>query len=131
MGQRFEWRYGGKKERKRVIEERGEGCDSLLILERVMGDERRQIARLVRGEETRTPGTKKSNAGNGGRLELALESESSFGDDKRGEGHGISEALVVVTVLVMLKKEIDRMRGWQIATIGKILYPFICGIVPS
>jgi hypothetical protein len=104
-----------------VAEARGEGCDNLLILERVMGDERRQVARLVRGEETRTPGTKKSNAGNGGRLELALEGEWSSGDAVKGGGSGISEAVVVVTVLVMLKKEIDRMRGWQAVAIGKLL----------
>lgn len=118
---RFEWRYGGRKERKRVAEARGEGCDNLLILEWVMGDERRQVARLVRGEETRTPGTKKSNAGNGGRLELSLEGEWLSGDGMEGRGSGISEAVVVVTVLVMLKKEIDRMRGWQAVVIGKLL----------
>lgn len=120
-GRRFEWRYGGRKERKRVEEAREEGCDTLLILERVMGDERRQIARLVRGEETRTPGTKKSNAGNGGRLELSLEGEWSSGDGVKGEGSGISESVVVATVLVMLKKEIDRMRGWQAVAIGMLL----------
>ena len=122
-GRRFEWRYGGRKERKRVQEARGEGCDNLLILEWVMGDERRQIARLVRGEGTRTPGTKKSNAGNGGRLELSLEGEWSSGDGVEGGGSGISEPMVVVTVLVMLKKEIDRMRGWQAVAIGKIMIP--------
>ncbi|KFZ05901.1 hypothetical protein V501_07914 [Pseudogymnoascus sp. VKM F-4519 (FW-2642)] len=122
-GQRFEWRYGGRKERKRVAEARGEGCDNLLILERVMGDERRQVARLVRGEETRTPGTKKSNAGNGGRLELSLEGEWSSGDGVDKGGSGISEAVVVVTVLVMLKKEIDRMRGWQAVVIAGVLGP--------
>ena len=57
--------------------ERREGCQSLLLLERVegegKGEVRTLVARFVRGEETRTPGTEASHAGNGGRLEMALE----------------------------------------------------------
>lgn len=97
--------------------ERREGCQSLLLLERVegegKGEVRTLVARFVRGEETRTPGTKASHAGNGGRLEMALE---RGGEDLFAGGVG--EEVVVATVLVMLKKEVDRRRGAQIAMIG-------------
>lgn len=116
-GRRYEWRYGSKSERRGVEGERREGCQSLLLLERVegegKGEVRTLVARFVRGEETRTPGTKASHAGNGGRLEMALE---RGGEDLFAGGVG--EEVVVATVLVMLKKEVDRRRGAQIAMIG-------------
>ncbi|KAH8587695.1 hypothetical protein B0O99DRAFT_641099 [Bisporella sp. PMI_857] len=98
----YRWRYVGKKERNM-------GVDNLLILEREGGPKDwNMIARLKRGESTRTPGTKKRDAGNGGRLEMflggILESEEL-------------EIIIVVTCLVMLKKEIDRLRGAQIAVL--------------
>lgn len=119
-GRRYEWRYGSKSEKRGVEGERGEGCHCLILLERVegegKGEVRTLVARFVRGEETRTPGTKKSHAGNGGRLEMALE---------RGGvdlfAGGVGEEVVVATVLVMLKKEVDRLRGGQIAVIGVCL----------
>lgn len=124
-GRRYAWRYGDKAERRRVEGERGEACNCLLVLEELRGEgkmvERRVVARLVRGEETRTAGTKASHAGNGGRLEMRL-GEGEWGvADGLGEDGEIEEEVVVATVLVMLKKEIDRMRGWQIAMIGTFL----------
>ncbi|OBT53009.1 hypothetical protein VE04_06233 [Pseudogymnoascus sp. 24MN13] len=116
-GRRYQWRYGGSSERRGVEGDRGEGCNSLLLLERVEGEGKEEVrttvARFVRGEETRTAGTKKSCAGNGGRLEMALERDGvdTFAD-------GIGEEVVVATLLVMLKKEVDRRRGAQIAVIG-------------
>ncbi|OBT46920.1 hypothetical protein VE00_02006 [Pseudogymnoascus sp. WSF 3629] len=128
-GRRYQWRYGGSSERRGVEGDRGEGCHSLLLLERVEGEGKEEvkttIARFVRGEETRTPGTKKSCAGNGGRLEMALERDGvdTFTDR-------IVEEVVVATVLVMLKKEVDRRRGAQIAVIantkGTLLPWYIC-----
>lgn len=118
-GRRYQWRYGGSTEKRGVEVERGEGCHSLLLLEKVEGEGKEEvrtlIARFVRGEETRTAGTKASHAGNGGRLEMALE---RVGEDMFVEG--IVEEVVVATVLVMLKKEVDRLRGGQIAVIGRL-----------
>ncbi|OAF57047.1 hypothetical protein VC83_06023 [Pseudogymnoascus destructans] len=109
-GRRYQWRYGGSSERRGVEGDRGKGCHSLLLLERVEGEGkegiRTTVARFVRGEETRTPGTKKSCSRNGGRLEMAL--DRAGGEDMFAGG--IGEEVVVVTVLVMLKKEVDRRR---------------------
>lgn len=120
-GRRYQWRYGSSSEKRGVEVERGEGCHSLLLLEKVEGEGKEEVrtlvARFVRGEETRTAGTKASHAGNGGRLEMALERE---GDDMFSER--IVEEVVVATVLVMLKKEVDRLRGCQIAFIGMFPY---------
>jgi hypothetical protein len=121
-GRRWEWRYGDKRERKRVQEESGEECNSLLILDAVSGEERtgkrRQAARLIRGEDSRTPGSKKTHAGNGGRLEICLPDADAPNDREERWNEGLTEVVVVVTALVMLKKEIDRMRSRQIVTIG-------------
>jgi hypothetical protein len=98
---KFEWRYCGKKERNRA----GENISNLLVLEKIVGiseqgDEKRQVAQLVRGEFTRTPGTKFWHSGNGGRLEMRLVDDLG--------ATLIDEVTVVVTCLVMLKKELDR-----------------------
>ena len=142
----WEWRYGSRDERMRVGEEIGEGADSLLLLERVgkIGDvgedgklkngdgegQRKCVARLVRGPGSRTVGSKKNSGGNGGRLELCFSSNSQTssrlweeddGDSLlRGEEDdvGMDEVTVVTTVLAMLKREVDYMRGWQMAAIG-------------
>ena len=102
----FEWRYAGRKER-------GEGISSLLVLEKVADGGRVRVAQLVRGEETRSPGSTGSSAGNGGRLEMCLDD-----GDEKGKGQVVDEVTVVSTVLVMLKKEIDRRRALQIAMIS-------------
>ena len=67
---------------------------NLLVLYR--GAEK--VAELVRNDETRTEGTGKGYAGNGGELML---------------GGGVDEAVAVATVCVMLKREIDRRRVVQ------------------
>ena len=73
-------------------------------------EERTKVAQIVRSDETRTPGTKECYAGNGGRLEMRLSDE---------EGRKVvDEVSVVVTALVMLKKEIDRLRATQIAVMS-------------
>lgn len=104
---RFEWRYGNRVERGQ------HGADNLLILEKVgvgAGVGRVRVAQLVRNDVLRTPGTKYSAAGNGGRLQMDL-----VGD----KGHEVvDEVVVVVTCLVMLKKEIDRLRAIQIAAMS-------------
>jgi hypothetical protein len=105
---RFEWRYAGRKERS-------EGMSSLLVLEKVADGGRVRVAQLVRGEETRSPGSTGSSAGNGGRLEMRL--DDGDGDGK-GKGQVVDEVTVVSTVLVMLKKEIDRRRALQVAMIS-------------
>jgi hypothetical protein len=94
-GHKLEWKYireanptTGKKIR-------------LLVLVDMLNGVR--IAQLVRTDETRTEGSKKCSAGNGGVL--------LFDEDACGKV--IDEALVIATCLVMLKKEIDRRRCMQ------------------
>ena len=105
---RFEWRYGERRERARWA------ADNLLILEKVGvgvgADGRVRVAQLVRNGELRTAGTGYMAAGNGGRLQMDLRGEK--GEDI------VPEVVVVVTCLVMLKKEIDRLRGFQIAAMS-------------
>lgn len=102
-GQRWEWRYESDYRRRA-----GSGCrrnrnhgmnTNLLVLYR--GAEK--VAELVRNDETRTEGTGKSYAGNGGELML---------------GGGVDEAVAVATVCVMLKREIDRRRVVQMMIMG-------------
>jgi hypothetical protein len=111
---RFEWRYAGRAERKVI----GHNIDCLLVLEKILpgkaGQNERKVrlAMLIRGEGTRTPHTKASDAGNGGVLEIC---------ERGGIGEGemlVDRVTVLVTALVMLKKEVDRLRGRQIAMIG-------------
>ncbi|PVH81849.1 hypothetical protein DL98DRAFT_653752 [Cadophora sp. DSE1049] len=116
--------------------------DNLLVLEKIFkevdgkGKEREsgrvRVAQLIRSEETRTPGSRGASAGNGGRLECCLERvvgdrmRERDGDGVEGEGMEggkekevlVDEVTVVVTCLVMLKKEIDRLRGAQIAVMS-------------
>lgn len=110
---KFEWRYARKNERAAV----GENINNILVLEQLVGfengkEERVRVAQLVRSEETRTPGTKAMYAGNGGRLEMCL------GGGEKREKDSIDAVTVVVTCLVMLKKEVDRLRTTQIMIIS-------------
>lgn len=106
----FEWRYASRKERK------AENADSLLVMDLVTtvstdGEEReqrRKVAQLVRSDEYRTPGTRGSTAGNGGRLMMDLRDWV----DSKGEVEQM-EVLAVATCLVMLKKEVDRRKTQQ------------------
>lgn len=65
------------------------------------------LAVLLRTDETRTEGTSKWDAGNGG--QLVIDANASVFMD---------ESFVVATCLLMLKREIDRQRGAQAAVIG-------------
>jgi hypothetical protein len=58
-----------------------------------------RLAQLVRNDQTRPEGTRKSTAGNGGQLIIAPGADTE-----------LDEALIVATCLLMLKKEIDRRR---------------------
>jgi hypothetical protein len=108
---RFEWRYAGRTE-KAVV---GGGVHSLLVLDKVSlrregGKERVRVAQFKRGEGTRTPGSQHCSAGNGGRLEMCLRSEAEDGEE--GEML-VDEITVVMTCMVMMKKEVDRLRAIQ------------------
>lgn len=109
----FEWRYARKNERNAE----GEQIHNLLVLEKILHTEGKntkcvRVAQLVRSEQTRTPGTKAMDAGNGGSLQMCL------GGDDDPSSLLIDEVTVVVTCLVMLKKEIDRLRTVQIMVIS-------------
>jgi hypothetical protein len=65
------------------------------------------LAVLLRTDDTRTPGSSKWDAGNGGQLVVDANA-TAF----------IDEALIVATCIMMLKKEIDRQRRAQAAAIG-------------
>jgi hypothetical protein len=108
---RFEWRYAGRTEKAIV----GGGVHSLLVLDKLSlraegGEERVRVAQFIRGEGTRTPGSRRNTAGNGGRLEMCLRSEAEDGEE--GEIM-VDELTVVMTCMVMMKKEIDRLRTVQ------------------
>jgi hypothetical protein len=107
----FEWHY--KRERREVMvgDEKKSKKTNLLTLE-VHGAEKddvTRVAELVRGDETRTPGTKSCSAGNGGELLI---------DEMIAKGLGIPEELIVSSCIMMLKKEIDRRRTIQIMVLS-------------
>jgi len=105
----FEWSYAWRKENNMRV--------NLLILEKRVPDENDstqyklfKIAELERSDETRTEGSTKHSAGNGGRLGVSWEASRE-----------IDESLIIASLLIMLKKEIDRRRMRQMAT-GSALY---------
>lgn len=108
----YVWRYAGRKEKKNFKHPSVKGKPNrLLVLERKgEGKERVQVARMIRNDETRTPGTSDCE-GNGGRLEII------FG----GANEEAFEALVISTCLAMLKKEIDRLRAGQMAFVASVV----------
>lgn len=65
------------------------------------------LAALIRTDDTRTPGTRKSDAGNGGRLILDEQATAFMGEE-----------MIIATCLMLLKKEIDRQRIVQAAIIA-------------
>lgn len=99
----FKWEYKksisltGKKRRLMILSMH----DSSLSAEWKKDE---MLAALVRTDDTRTPGTKKSDAGNGGLLVLD-EQATTF----------MNEETILATCLMMLKKEIDRQRMIQVA----------------
>lgn len=119
-GRTYQWRYADKKETQAAMKEIKEDVHDLLLLDEIDSDGKGKQggipARFIRGEENRTPGTKKSHAGSGGRLEMAI-------DDADTET--ITELVVITTLLVMLKREADRLRSGQIAGVGKLILLFV------
>ncbi|RMZ86902.1 hypothetical protein DV736_g5871, partial [Chaetothyriales sp. CBS 134916] len=64
------------------------------------------IAKLIRSDATRTEGTTRCTAGNGGELVLDVDAIKY-----------LDESIIVATCLMMLKMEIDRRRGCQFAVV--------------
>ncbi|KAF9770819.1 hypothetical protein IL306_011577 [Fusarium sp. DS 682] len=113
----FEWRYSSRSERRAAQAVIGEEVDCLLILDQVMKvavaggkqeERRRKVGQFVRSENLRTQGSRKSSAGNGGRLMLDLRQWM----DRKDEAVEM-EILVVASCVSMLKKEVDRRRMHQ------------------
>lgn len=105
-GIEFEWKYAKTRH--------PDGTKVNLIILQTADDrndekEARRIAQLARDRGTRTPGTSKCTAGNGGELQI---------DDGALNAFDLDEPIVVATCLVMLKREIDRRRMIQCAVIG-------------
>lgn len=102
-GVEFEWKYAKEK--------RPDGKRRHLIILQMGNkkDEPRRIAQLARDQETRTPGTSKCRAGNGGELQI---------DDAALIESELEESIIVASCLVMLKREIDRRRMIQCAVIA-------------
>lgn len=130
----FRWRYAGRSERlaSGIVGPEGHEISNLLILEKIVApsplnttskESRIPIARLIRGFGLRTEGTGRTWAGNGGVLELNLKPEIEDEDGWGGGGIGdienlLDEECVVSTCLVMLKKEVDRLRAVQICAMS-------------
>ena len=93
-GKQFEWEYAKEK--------RADGQKVNLIVFRAVEEEKgksketpgHRIAQLVRGEDSRTPGTSRSSAGNGGELQI---------DEAALQFLELDEAVIVTTCLMMLK----------------------------
>lgn len=107
----FEWRYASRAERKAL------GADNVLILDQVttvalaggkQETRRQKIAQFLRNAEFRTEGSRRTTAGNGGRLMMDLRGWT----DRKGEA-GQMEVLVLASIVLMLKKEVDRRRMHQ------------------
>ena len=117
------WRYASSKERK------AQDQDSVLILEKIAAvssspnssrtkELATEVGRFVRGEGTRTPGTSKASAGNGGLLLVDL---SEWQGEKKGGEEEEVRVLVVASCIAMLKKEVDRRRAVQTAVAVSVL----------
>ncbi|KAF6529822.1 hypothetical protein HZS61_001134 [Fusarium oxysporum f. sp. conglutinans] len=113
----FEWRYSSRAERRSAKASVGEEIDCLLILDQVMKvavaggkqeERRRKVGQFVRSDGLRTQGSRRSSAGNGGRLMLDL--REWF--DRKNEAIEM-EILAVVSCVSMMKKEVDRRRMHQ------------------
>lgn len=99
-GRQFQWHYA-----KDTNINGGYQTEKMLVCREMNGKHTgRRIAQLVRNDETRTPGTKKNDAGNGGELIIDMEN-----------AHLIEEPVVVATCLMMLKKEVDRRKDAEAA----------------
>ncbi|KAF6842323.1 hypothetical protein CMUS01_03214 [Colletotrichum musicola] len=114
----FQWRYASRKERAAVPE-----ANQLLVCELVQkvaleggkhAEEKTRIAQLIRGEGTRSRGSGRTTAGNGGRLMVDLFKWTELKDGSRE----VAEGLIVASCICMLKKEVDRRRMQQIMILG-------------
>ncbi|KAF2432191.1 hypothetical protein EJ08DRAFT_648280 [Tothia fuscella] len=107
--QKLQWRYSREIDPS-TSNTKGQKR-SFLVLE-VPGNKKEKnarLAQLIRNDETRTPGTKKCDAGNGGEIVMDENAMKSF---------GVAEDFVVASCLMMLKKEIDRRRTYQMLMVG-------------
>ncbi|KAF5004951.1 hypothetical protein FDECE_8566, partial [Fusarium decemcellulare] len=113
----FEWRYSSRAERRAAQAWVGEEVGCLLIFDQVTNvalaggkqeERRRKVAQFVRSDSLRTEGSRRSSAGNGGRLMLDLREWA----DRKGEAEQM-ELLAVASCISMMKKEIDRRRMHQ------------------
>ena len=102
---KFEWHYSSRSERKAC------DADSLLILEDV--DRGIAVARLIRDDRFRTPGSVKDSGGNGGRLVMDL---SNWKTEKHADADAM-EAFIVASCILMLKREADRFIDNNIAAV--------------
>lgn len=96
----FFWSY----ESTRAVEG---GRAGVLALRAMTGEQKRDyplVAQMIRSRATRTPGTKRTSAGNGGKLVL----------EQHATDH-LDEALIVATCLAMLKREAHQRRINQFA----------------
>lgn len=105
-GHELEWSYGKR------IDSHNQRENVITLRLKSSGSEKhgKILSQLVRNDQTRTPGSSKSRAGNGGQL-LIDENASKF----------VEEPLIVATCLLMLKKEIDRRRTVQIAMMSAMI----------
>lgn len=103
-GRALEWKYvktqvqsaEGRKKKKRVV-----------ALSTKNHDREEVLAVLLRTKETRTTGTGRWDAGNGGQLFLG-----------HGAEHVLEEGVIVATCLMMLKREIDNSSAATVAAIS-------------
>jgi hypothetical protein len=110
-GKSFTWRYvhefdaamslDGKQKKRTYIVLDIANTTTIKDEEKSGKANRRRVAQLVRGEEARTPGTRSTDAGNGGRLQIDTDFCQSI---------GLRDDIIVASCLMMLKKEIDRRR---------------------
>lgn len=122
----FEWRYASRGERKAAGV-----VGSLLVLDRVVRvfnsatspgakakeeEIRTPVAQFLRTDELRSPGSRGSSAGNGGRL---LVDTGLWQDGK--EDAEVACVMAVTTCISMLKKEIDRRRKQQMAIMAAVI----------
>jgi hypothetical protein len=103
-GDVLEWRY--------VKETLGDDKKRTEILVLTDVSDGWRIARLLRTDGTRTEGSKKCSAGNGGLLII----------EESAEGKMVDEALIIATCLVMLKKEMDRRMHMQAAVLTALIH---------
>lgn len=109
LGESFIWRY----EKKSTFDSRLKcqcysNVGDVMILERFVGDGKDKktvvVATLIRNEAARPKGTRNCE-GSGGRLDLADGADGALGK--------VMEVLVLSTLMVMLKKETDRLGAEQ------------------